>query len=109
MLKSLRIGPKILIGLSAVAIVAIGINGYQGYSTAKSSLEQESFNKLTAVREMKAGQIEDYFQQIADQVRTLSEDRMIIEAMRAFDNALHSIESDDEINKDQMNKIYGAI
>ena len=105
MLKSLRIGPKILIVLSVVAIAAIGIIGYQGYSTAKESLEQESFNKLTAVREMKANQIEDYFQQIADQVRTLSEDRMIIEAMQAFDNALHGIEADYGINEDHMNKI----
>jgi hypothetical protein len=109
MLKSLRIGPKILIVLSVVAIAAIGIIGYQGYSTAKESLEQESFNKLTAVREMKANQIEDYFQQIADQVRTLSEDRMIIEAMKAFDNALHGIEADYGINEDRMNKIDAGV
>ena len=44
----------------------------------------ESFNRLTAVREMKATQIEDYFDQIANQIVTFSEDHTIIEAMREF-------------------------
>ncbi|MCK4898456.1 MAG: HAMP domain-containing protein, partial [Anaerolineales bacterium] len=60
--------------------------------TGSSTLEEESFNKLTAVREMKASQIEDYFQLIENQVITLSEDRMIIEAMRDVDNGLHTVD-----------------
>jgi PAS domain S-box-containing protein len=42
------------------------------------------FNKLTAVREMKAQQIEDYFTSIANQILTFSESRMIVDAMREF-------------------------
>ena len=63
-----------------MAIIAVSICGLFGYDIARKALEEESFNKLTAVREMTAHRVEDYFQQITDQVRTLSEDRMIIDA-----------------------------
>jgi methyl-accepting chemotaxis protein len=94
MIRNLGIRAKVLIVLSAVAITAVGVNGYLGYRTAKESLEAESFNKLTAVREMKSSQIEDYFRQIADQVQTFSEDRMIIEAIKAFKSGFDAIETD---------------
>ena len=91
-----------LLLLSSVTIIAIGINGYIGYSTAKTSLETESFNKLTAVREMKANQVEDYFQQISDQLHTFSENRMVIEAMIAFKDSFHKIDSELDINDAEM-------
>ena len=62
--KNWKIGTKILIAFTVVAIVAVGLVGFFAFSTGSSTLEAESFNKLTAVREMKASQIEDYFQTI---------------------------------------------
>jgi PAS domain S-box-containing protein len=93
MFKNLKIRTKILIAFSSIAIVTVGVSGLIGFTIARSALEEESFNKLTAVREMNAIQIEDYFQQLSDQVVTLSEDRMIIDAMRAFDGGLHDIDT----------------
>ena len=72
MFRGLKIGTRILIALSVVAIVAVGISGYISYSSGRKTLEKESFNKLAAVREMKANQVEDYFQQITDQIITLT-------------------------------------
>jgi len=94
MLKRLNIGTKILIAFVSIAIVAVVLVGLVSYQIGSATLEEEAFNKLIAVREMKAGQIEDYFQEIANQVITLSEDRMIIDAMRAFDEGLHSIDNE---------------
>ncbi|MFT5375784.1 MAG: methyl-accepting chemotaxis protein [Candidatus Latescibacterota bacterium] len=94
MFSSLKIGTKILIMLSAIAILAVGISGYVGYNIAQKSIEKESFSKLTAVREMKANQIEDYFQQISSQVITFSEDRMVIDAMKLFKTGFYNIESE---------------
>ncbi len=54
---------------------------------------------------MKASQIEDYFRLIENQVITLSEDRMIIEAMHEFDDGLHAVESDLGITKTEMQEI----
>ena len=94
MYRNLKLGTKILIAFLTIAILSAGITAYFAYTRSKTSLEEESFNKLTAVREMKAGQIEDYFQLITDQVNTFSADRMIIDAMRSFDEDFDQIESD---------------
>jgi methyl-accepting chemotaxis protein len=93
MFSHLTIRLKILIVLAASTVLSVGLTSLIGYFMAKQSLEQESFKKLTAVREIKASQVEDYFLQIKDQVVTFSEDRMIVDAMKAFKAAFHSIES----------------
>ena len=103
--RNLKIATKIIILLSTVATLAVGVIGFISWNSAKRSLEQESFNKLTAFREMKASQIEDYFQQITDKVITFSEDRMIIEAMKSFTRSFNII--DNEI--DYTDKGYANI
>ena len=90
-MKNVKISTKILIAFVSVAIIAVGLVGYFSFTMGSTTLETESFNKLTAVREMKAGQIEDYFEFIENQIITLSEDRMTIEAMAAFDEDFHFI------------------
>ena len=95
-----------LISFIAVAILAVGVTGLIGYSIASVALQAESFNKLTAVREMKANQIEDYFQQISGQVTTLSEDRMIVEATKAFDNSYQNINS--QLDRSEQEELEAA-
>ena len=90
----LKVGYKLLIAFLIVGLAAIGAISYVGYSTARESLQKESFNKLTAVREIKASQIEDYFQQIRNQVETFSEDKMIVEAMKEFKKDFHSVDKE---------------
>ena len=97
-MKNVKISTKILIAFVSVAIIAVGLVGYFSFTLGRATLEAESFNKLTAVREMKAGQIEDYFKFIESQVVTLSEDRMTIEAMAAFAAEFQLIVDEVEIN-----------
>jgi methyl-accepting chemotaxis protein len=91
MAHRLTIRTKILAILCGVSIASAGITSYIGYSSAHEALEREAFNRLTAVREMKAAQVEDYFQQISDQIITFSEDRMIIDAVRALRSGFQDI------------------
>ena len=58
------------------------------------TLRQEAFQKLTAVREVKRSAIERYFQSITDQIITFSEDRMIVDAMKQFQNSFYSFQDD---------------
>ena len=83
-LPKLRISTKLLILLVLVGAVSAGTFGVLEYRAAKQSLEEESFKKLTAAREFKGQQIEDYFDTISGQVLTFSESRMTVEAMQAF-------------------------
>jgi hypothetical protein len=69
-LSNLKISTKLFIVLVAVTASSVGAFGIMEYRAAKESLGEESFNKLTAVRELKAQQLEDYFTTISNQVLT---------------------------------------
>lgn len=92
MLSSISLKFRIPILVSSVAIVAAGMASFMFYADGKSALEKQAFAKLTAVREMKASHVEDYFQQIRRQVLTFSEDRMVIDATRNFRKAFESLD-----------------
>jgi len=80
----MKIGIKLTIVFFLIAFLSMLVVGIISYNQAKSSFEVESFNRLTAVREVKANQITDYFQQIKDQLLTMSEDPGMIDAMKSF-------------------------
>ncbi len=88
----MKIRAKIFLLLLATTLTTLGIGVALLFITAKHSLQKESFHKLTAVREMKATQIEDYFKQIENQILTLAEDRMTIDAMQAFQVSFKTID-----------------
>jgi len=82
---------KITLSVLLIALSSILVIGYQSYSTGKGFLNQISFNQLTAVRSAKARQVESYFRRTRNQIRTFSENGMIVEAMAAFKPAFHNI------------------
>src|SRR5210317_208552 len=94
MFKKLKIRTKILLAFALIAVITVVTITVVAFSIGQSTLEEESFNKLTAVREMKANQIEDYFQFIRDQLVTQSNDRMMVDAMRAFSTNFYTIDVD---------------
>ncbi len=105
----MKIGLRLAILFFALAFVSVTVIGYLSYDRAKASLKNESFNRLTAVREMKAAQIEDYFQEIRNQILTLSESRSTIEAMHSFKKGYQSIDEDivaTTINENNLRKYY---
>jgi PAS domain S-box-containing protein len=92
--SNLKISTKLLIVLVSVAASSVGAFGIMDYQAAKESLSKESFNKLTAVRELKAQQVEDYFTAISNQVLTFSESRTVVEAMRTFRETFEALEAE---------------
>jgi methyl-accepting chemotaxis protein len=104
MFSKLTIRARLLILLATIAIVAAGISSYVGFYIARKSLEEQAFSKLTAMREMKTSQVQDYFKQIANQVVTLSEDRMIVEAMKVFKTAFKQIDKELGGNRKQLDE-----
>jgi serine phosphatase RsbU (regulator of sigma subunit) len=80
----MKIGIKLTLTFLAISFISVSIIGWISYQEGKTGLEKESFNRLTAVREMKASQIEDYFVQIENQIISYSQNRTVIEAMKAF-------------------------
>jgi PAS domain S-box-containing protein len=82
--SNLKISAKILIILVSVAASSVALFGYLDYRETREALRVESFNKLTAVREIKAQQIKNYFGIITGQIVTFSQSRTVIDAMQQF-------------------------
>ena len=97
MFTKTRIKTKILLALLLLGIMSVSITGWLVYVNAKNALEKSHFNQLTAIRETKRRQIETYFNQIRNQIITLSENQMIVDAMTQFKNAFMDFEMNDEI------------
>ncbi len=102
MFRDLSLRVKLLLLFLAMGLLTMIVIGWQGYINGKHSLEQASFNQLTSVRETKARQIERYFEQIRNQVVTLSEDRMIVDAMRQFKDAFHNVVRESGVSSAQL-------
>ncbi len=102
--KSLRV--KFLLLGTLMALLPLGVVGTIAYYNTRLTLEAEAGHKLVAVRDIKAEQIEAYFANIKGQVRTLSQDRMVIQAMRSFRNSfsrLDSVTLPDAAQEEQQN------
>jgi len=100
--NDISIQRKILLSVSFIAILALSVVFIATESISRHSIRSESFNKLTAIREMKAGQIENYFSNINNQIQTLSEDLMVISATKAFKTAYHNITEEIQPDKNQL-------
>jgi methyl-accepting chemotaxis protein len=93
-LTNLSIRTRLIGVLAGVAIVSVGVVALLADRAGVSTLEDQSFDRLVAVRELKADQVEDYFEVIADQVITFAQDRMIVDAMEAFSDAFSRFEAE---------------
>jgi serine phosphatase RsbU (regulator of sigma subunit) len=105
----MKIGIKLTLAFFIVAFVSMAVIGAISFFKGRDSLEKESFNRLTAVREMKANQIEDYFGQINDQLLTMSEDPTIIEAMKEFKSGFNSVDKDLGITDAKMIPVNASL
>jgi hypothetical protein len=71
----------LVITLALVAIVSVS------FLLSMEGFRAQSFAQLTAVRETKARQIEQYFQQISDQILFQAKNLTTLEAMKDFSEA----------------------
>jgi PAS domain S-box-containing protein len=97
----MRIATKILLVTVFITIAVIVISLVVSNYSTRAALEQEAFDRLTAVREMKSQQIEDYFLSIRNQVKTFSENRMVVDAMRMFSESFRSFEGESTARMDE--------
>ena len=105
MLKNLKLRAKILLILLFISIVSAGIVGIVSLTLITKTLKEESFNKLTAIREMKANQVENYFQEIFNQLLSLSESRTVIEAAIDFRKGFDNIQSELNYSREELKSI----
>ena len=69
------------------------------------TLRSEAFHKLVAVREIKRTAVERYFQLIDNQIRSFSEDLMVVEAMRGFREAAPNFRAENSLSSDDLRRM----
>ncbi len=92
--RRLTLITKLLTLLLILSLGSVLVVGYLSWSQSRGALTQAIFNQLTGVRASRAYQIELLFQRLRNHVSTLSEDRMVVEAMVEFNRSFRELNSE---------------
>ncbi|MCJ8297586.1 MAG: methyl-accepting chemotaxis protein [Pseudomonadales bacterium] len=112
----MRLRTKILIGSALLVaipiIISSAILGYNSSTDSLLALEKSSEAQLLSVRNITKGRIEDYLYSIDKQVKTFSNDRMIIDAMQEFSAAYNAYPSQNSMTaanaRKELHQYYSA-
>jgi class 3 adenylate cyclase len=83
---------KLFAVLLLLGAIAVLISGGLGYVSARDALEQSIYNQLTAARETKTHQVENYFRSISGEIQLLANTAMVVEAMHNFRDAFDELD-----------------
>jgi class 3 adenylate cyclase len=100
----LSIQSKLLIMMLAVSLAASAFIGLFGYFNGRSALENAAIDQLTTIREMRASEIESFFDQVTNDVLLDSNLLMVRQASVAFNEAFSNAQQE-HIDSDQISKL----
>lgn len=100
-----NIKAKLIVTFLLVGLVPFTAIGLISLLKSSAEIEAQAFQKLSAVREIKKSGIERYFHTIRDQVLTLSEDRMVIDAMREFTTAFANFRTENSLPDERIDEL----
>ncbi|MCK0102357.1 response regulator [Pseudohalocynthiibacter sp. F2068] len=108
----LKIGTKlavISILISMIAVCAAAI--LAGYSSSEA-LKQAAFERLTAVRELKAQQIEDYFSQVEDELNFISDSTFLKDGLQQLRRGVVYLQTTEDLvipqSEERLSKYYSG-
>lgn len=92
--QQLTLITKLLTLLLILSLGSVLVVGFLSWSQSRSALTTTIFNQLAGVRASRAYQIESLFRRLRDHISTLSEDRMVVEAMVEFNRSFRELNSE---------------
>lgn len=98
----ITLNTKIITLFVIAGLLPFIITGLLNYKIASESLQNQSFNQLISVRDIKKSQIEEYFEKIRLDISALSEDPTVCNAMREMKRAFH------ELGAEKAHELYVA-
>ncbi|MBU1342071.1 MAG: methyl-accepting chemotaxis protein [Proteobacteria bacterium] len=102
MLKNLKLGTRLVLAFLFVGIVPFAVIGLVSMSKATIALQNQAFNQLEAVREIKKNQVSTYFKTIENQIATFSSNRMTIDAIFKFKDDLEAFAFENNIDETNL-------
>ena len=92
------LGNRLLLSLLAVSLVPMALLGLLSQQASSTALKEQAFKQLETVNTITGQSVERYFATLEDELRVLSEDRMIVAAIREFTAGLASVLADDGVD-----------
>lgn len=87
------LGVKLFAILLLLGVAAILVTGILGYIRGRDALQTAIYNQLTAQRQSKTRQVENYFRATADDLRLLAQTKMVTDALRDFRRGFAELEA----------------
>lgn len=79
-----KLKTKLQLSFVFIGFLSVAITGWQAYESARTALEEVTFQRLTAVRESRRRQIEYYFERIRSDAAANANDQTVIHSARAL-------------------------
>lgn len=99
-----------LISLVLVAsLVSLLLTGLLSFGVARHLLSEAGQERLTSVRNARADAVAEYLEQLSDQVITLSETRMTIDAIQRYSQAFKQLPDINPEQKKQLRSYYEQV
>lgn len=104
MIKNIKMKWMLIISMLVAGLVPLIGTGFYALDKAESALYTKGFDQLKSLKTVKKDQVEAYFQQINNQVITLSEDKMTVDMLRGLKYGFYSLADDLPVimNKDKI-------
>ncbi len=105
----ISMGAKVIILFLIAGLVPLAVMGVMSNKSSSTALKKQAFNQLVSIRETKKKQIEDYFSTIRKQVRTFSENGMVVDAMKGFKTSFHDVRKQNDITDSKLEEYRTAL
>jgi len=94
MFKNIEMKWMLVISMLIAGLVPLVGTGLYALYGAENALHEKGFDQLNSLKAVKREEVENYFQQIENQIITLSEDQMTIEMMSETIEGFHGLSED---------------
>ena len=103
------LGNKLLLALLAVSLIPMALMGLLSQRESTSALKEQAFKQLETVNTITGQSVERYFATLHDELRVLSEDRMVVAAIREFAAGANSVLADDGVDEQGVTRARRAL
>ena len=100
---------KLVVLLLLVATLPALAVGLSIYLSSYNAIETKATDQLEAIKTVKATQLTNYFKQIENQVRTFSENTMIVDAMKQFPTAETTASEEAGTTPEELEKMRNKV
>jgi class 3 adenylate cyclase len=105
-IKTTSVQTKLITLVLTASLASLLLTGLLSFGVARHLLMEGGYDRLTAIRNARANSIKDTIEELSNQVLTLSETRMTIEASRRFTQGFNQLPSPNAAKEKALKTYY---